>query len=132
MNMLENAESSVETLRPLCAMGMTVKYRALIAINEQASTLPVVFDNIRNDTTTAREAQAKCSGLLLWLESFEFCFAFSVALKLFQLTDQQSSVLQNPKLSAGEGLESALSFLRCLQEKRNDTHFEGRFDIKAF
>lgn len=127
---IENSDSSTDTLRLLCPTRMTVKYKALTAIDDQSSTVPVLLHEITIDQSTKPAARTKCSGLVRWLESFDFCFGLTVALELFQMTDLLSAQLQNPKLSAAEGLASALRLMECFQGKRNELHFEGQCKLQ--
>lgn len=128
----EQEDSQIQSLRPLCPTRMTVKYNTLTAIDSQASSLMQILDDIRSDRTSTHEAQAKASGLLRWLESFEFSFAQTIGLELFGMTDELSKQLQNPKLSAAEGLESVLALKMLINTKRTDMHFESIWrDVEA-
>ena len=118
------AELKCETIRPLCPTRMTVKYKALIAIDSEVTSLQQLLEDIKNDRKCKHEVQSKAAGLLRWLESFEFCFAQTIALELFGLTDELSMQLQNPQMSAAEGLEEVLALKQLLLTKRRENHFE--------
>ncbi len=79
---------------------------------------------IANDNTCDRTTRSKAKGFADFTQTFLYVFFLEVGLKLFEVSDRLSKVLQNEAISAGEGRHAANAVISQLREWRTDAHFD--------